>query len=78
MPAQGDGAAGHIPEPGSQPRDGGLSAAGGAYQGGELPLRDGQVEMVKHFLPILTAVGEGYVPQLHGTAIQGYVLLRLG
>ena len=77
-PAQGNGAAGHIPEPGRQSGDGGLSAAGGAHQSGELPLGDGQVQTVEHFLSIAAAVGEGHILQLNTASIQGRILLRLG
>ena len=64
-----NGAGGRTIEPGQQMADGGLAAAGGAYQGQNIALGNVQVDVLQHFPAVVVA--EAYI-------LQGNVSLRLG
>src|SRR5699024_9424370 len=61
----GDGAGGHIPEPGDQLGNGGLAGTGRPYKGGHGAGGDGEVHVVEDLLVHVVAeghMGEGNVP----------------
>ena len=74
-PAQGDTAAGHVPEPGDQFGDGALAGAGGTHQGGDGARRDVQGDVMEH-LTVLRLVGERDVVQMDSHTAEGSLPLR--
>ena len=79
LPAQSNGAGGHIPEAGDQLGDGGLAGAGGPYKGGHGPGGDGERYIVEHLLVCMVAerhMGELNIPALELRRRFPVVLLR--
>ena len=52
-PAHLDGALGDVPQPSGQPGAGALAGAGGAHQGGDLPLLGGEAHTVQDFFLVV-------------------------